>query len=66
MTWQFWDAGSGLQWGRAQLSAEMANGRGILRYFWSLQWGRAQLSAEIWRPDDLPPGESGFNGAALN
>src|SRR5579884_3380671 len=43
-----------LQWGRAQMSAEMRELRKRNSWPFLLQWGRAQMSAEIrthpWRP----------------
>jgi len=55
----------GLQWGRAQMSAEIVFG--VVRRIWIfwLQWGRAQMSAEMTWAEKLAGMKDRFNGAAL-
>ena len=54
-----------LQWGRAQMSAEMAAPRGAEKVYLMLQWGRAQMSAEMPLLRASATSVLGFNGAAL-
>ena len=55
-----------LQWGRAQMSAEIAEFAKLRAKVGLLQWGRAQMSAEMGDLPTNPGGEpNGFNGAAL-
>ena len=59
-------AGKRLQWGRAQMSAEISITAGWEVDKNGLQWGRAQMSAEILsRREAVPPELRFFNGAAL-
>src|SRR5882724_7976100 len=49
-----------LQWGRAQLSAEVPPKNGACGAHSTLQWGRAQLSAEVSITTSTPPPPTGL------